>query len=225
MTRHLLNLSTLLLTGLISLNAISLKEVYDAAGGGFGYDKYLELETGVTYTGGLLLGSVLSPITNELEGEEGLDVRIVGNGAILDLGGQELCISYCSNQLVIDDCIVLNGNIRYRGIAAGYDLNPAGSVSYITFYKTHDYGIRLYGAGQNIILERNLAVDATDTGPDFIYTTGIAAEWLPTGANYCISVQYGFYGIPELVDNWSFHSRENVNADSLRHFLHLCEYG
>lgn len=71
------------------------------------------METGVVYTGGLLVGPVLSPITWDLEGEEGLDVCIVGNGAILDLQGEQICLSYCSNGLDVEDCTVLNANISF----------------------------------------------------------------------------------------------------------------
>ncbi|MBD3236488.1 MAG: hypothetical protein GF330_07280, partial [Candidatus Eisenbacteria bacterium] len=67
--------------------AISLREAYDRAGPAHGYGKYLELETGEVYTGGLLIGPILSPISWRLEGPPGCDVRIVGNGAILDLQG------------------------------------------------------------------------------------------------------------------------------------------
>ena len=210
----------------LTLSSISLKEVFETASAQGEYDKYLELETGVTYTGGLLIGKILDPISYELEGEEGQDVRIKGNGAILDLQGEQICISYCDNKLDIDDCIIINGNIRYRGINAGYITQiPTGFVRYITFYRSHDYGIRLQGSGDDILLERNIVVDAVNTGDDYIYTNGISSDWLPTGASFGISIQYGFYGIPDVIDNWSFHSDEEINADLLNHFVLLCEYG
>ncbi|NQV18154.1 MAG: hypothetical protein HQ534_06400 [Armatimonadetes bacterium] len=209
-----------------TLYSISLKEVYEAAPASAGFDKYLELETGQIYTGGLLIGKILDPISYELEGEEGQDVRIKGNGAILDLQGKQICISYCDNKLDIDDCIIINGNIRYRGINAGNIIQiPTGFVRYITFYRSHDYGVRLQGSGEDILLERNIVVDAVNTGYDYIYTHGISSDWLPTGASFGISIQYGFYGIPDVIDNWSFHSDEEINADLLNHFVLLCEYG
>lgn len=216
----------LLLIFVFNAYSITLKEVYETALPQGEYDKYLELETGVTYTGGLLIGKILDPISYELEGEEGQDVRIVGNGAILDLQGEQICISYCDNKLDIDDCIIINGNIRYRGINAGYVIQiPTGFVKYITFYQPHDYGVRLQGSGDDILLERNIVVDAVDTGTDYIYTNGISSDWLPTGASFGISVQYGYYGIPDVIDNWSFHYDEEINADPLNHFVLLCEYG
>ena len=209
-----------------SLYGTTLKEIYEAAPSYGGYDKYLELETGVTYTGGLLIGKIFDPITAELSSEEGKDVRIAGNGAILDLKGEEICISYCTNKLDIDNCIILNGNIRYRGInLPPNEIYPIGYVKYCTFYKPQDYGIRLQGTGGNITLERNILVDAIDTGWDFHYLHGTSLEYLPTGANICISVFYSTYGVPTLLDNWSYHSDTSVNADSIRHFVAFCEYG
>ncbi len=83
----------------------------------------------------------------------------------------------------------------------------------------------MQGAGDDILLERNIFVDAVDTGDDFTYLTGVPMEWLPTGSNVAISIFYGTYGIPILLDNWSYHSDEEINVDSTRHFVELCEYG
>ena len=221
-------ISTLTILSFFLLNnshAITLKEMFDQASPQDDYDKYIELETGIVYTGGLLIGKVLDPITNILEGEEGLNVRIIGNGAILDLQGEQICISYCNNVLDIDDCVIINGNIRYRGINSSlYEVLPTGFVRYITFYKPHDYGIRIQGAGDSITVERNILVDAVDTGNDFIFSSGLSADWLPTGANVAISNFIGFYGLPELIDNWSFFSDEEINGNLINHFMSLCEF-
>lgn len=216
----------LLLCGAFNLQSLSLKEIYEAAPSNSAFDKYLELETGQIYTGGLLIGNIFNPITAELEGDEEADVKIIGNGAILDLQGEQICISYCDNILEIDNCIIINGNIRYRGINLNNELiEPTGFVEYCTFYNTHDYGVRIYGAGNNIRLERNIFVNAVETGDDFTYINGGPLEWLPTGSNVCISIFYGTYGVPDLIDNWSFHDHPNINSDPLRHFVELCEYG
>ncbi len=202
--------------------AMTLREAFEAAGPAGGYDKFVELETGVVYTGELLVGPIYDPLTWLLEGDPGLDVCIVGNGAILDLKGRQLCISYCENRLDISDCIILNGNIRFRGMnTADYQVMPHGSVRHVTFYATHDYGIRLQGAGAGILLERNLLVDAVNTGDDFIYTHGTSHEWLPTGTNVAFSIQAGFYGIPTIHENWSYHSDPEVNGELLHHFSRL----
>ncbi|MEA2103327.1 MAG: hypothetical protein U9P79_01625 [Candidatus Cloacimonadota bacterium] len=204
----------------------TLQEAFAAAPSAGEYDKYLELETGMIYTGGLLIGKIFDPITAELSNEQGVDVKICGNGAILDLNGEQICISYCENKLDIDNCIIINGNIRYRGInLPDEEIFPTGTVEYCTFYTPQDYAIRLQGAGGNITIERNIFVDAIDTGYDFTYINGNPMEWLPTGANVAISLFYGTYGIPVLLDNWSFHYDEIANADNCRHFVALCEYG
>lgn len=205
-------------------SSTTLKEMYDAAQPGGGYDKYVVLQTGVVYTGGLYIGKTFNRITAEFEGDEEKDVRIEGNGAILDLRGGEICISYCDNKLDIDDCVVINGDIRYRGVESGTLIaKPTGSARYITFYKPHDYAVRIYGCGNNILVERCIFVDAVDTGSDFLYITGYSNDWLPTGASVAFS---GLgYGFPFIKDNWSFHGDPVANADPLRHFARLCEYG
>jgi hypothetical protein len=206
--------------------AISLRQAYEEAGPANGYDKWGELQTGVTYTGGLLIGPGMPPIEYELIGPPGVDVRIVGNGAVLDLQGGQLCISYCTNRLDLDDCVVLNGNLRFRGINTAQAVAiPTGSVRHVTFWRPHDYGIRLQGAGNGITLERNLVVSAIDTGWDWIYTHGLANSWLPTGTNISFSGQDGYYGTPSVLENWAFHEDPTANATPLRHFSRLCEYG
>jgi len=203
-------------------HAITLAEAYAQAGPQGEYDRYLVLETGVVYQGGLLIGKLLDPVAHDLLGPDGEDVCIVGNGAILDLQGEQLSISYCSNRLDISDCVIVNGNLRYRGInTADWHLQPVGSVRYCTFYRPHDYGVRLQGSGEGILVERNIAVDAIDTGWDYIYTTGISNDWLPTGSNFAPSVQVGFYGMPVIHENWSYHSDPIANADIKRHFVFL----
>jgi hypothetical protein len=195
--------------------------MYDLAGPAQGYDKYIVLDTGVTYTGGLWLGATFNRITAQFEGPTE-SVRIVGNGAILDLRGGELTIAYCQGRLDIDDCVVLNGDIDFRGYLEGEnDLRPQGSVRYVTFYRPHDYGVRLFGCGAGILIERNIVVDAVRTGDDFMFLTGVAHPWLPTGAGFCGSIQnpLPFY------DNWSYHTNPLVNSDPLRHFLVLCDFG
>ena len=206
--------------------AMTLREAFERAGPAEGYDKYVLLETGATYTGGLLIGPIFSPIAYGLEGDAGQDVRIAGNGAVLDLQGGQICISYCTNRLDIDDCVVIHGNIRFRGINTADDVAiPTGSVRHVTFYEPEDYGIRLQGSGEGITLERNLVVDAIDTGWDYIYMTGISNSWLPTGTNISFSGQSGWYGTPVVRENWSYHSDPLRNAESLAHFSRLCEYG
>ena len=206
----------------ICSQAILLKEVYDNATAQEGFDKYLILETGQTYTGGLYIGKVLGYLSNELDGPEGIDVFIEGNGAIIDLQGQEICISYVNNQMSITDCIIINGNVRYRGIDSSiYTVQPVGTVSNVTFYKPQDYGVRITGCGEGITITNNIIVDAVNTGNDFNYITGETAPFLITGSSVSMSLFGGIYGIPVITGNWSYHSDPVVNADSLMHFSAL----
>lgn len=210
----------------ISAQSITLKQAYKEASGNENYDKFVQLETGVTYTGGLYVGRTFNRFLNEYLGDEGEDIFIQGNGAILDLQGAELCISYTDKRLDIENLIVINGNIRYRGVNnTDIVAMPTGSVRYCTFYKPQDFGIRLYGCGENILLERNIVVDAIDTGDDFMYITGNSMEWLPTGINYAISGQIGTFGLASLVDNWSYFSQTEANENLVDHISFFCEYG
>ncbi|MBU0753607.1 MAG: hypothetical protein KJ645_00605, partial [Planctomycetes bacterium] len=193
--------------------AVTLKEMYDTAPAASGYDRYLELETGVTYTGGLYIGLTFNRITAEFMGE-GEDVRIKGNGAILDLQGGEICISYCGNELVIDDCIILNGNIQYRGLPGKPDQFPVGSVRYVTFYNPHDYCVRIFSTGTGVTVERNICMNTVYTGPGFMYLTGRLNDWLPTGASVAFSAFTSTYGMPWVARNWTYHTDPAANADS-----------
>ena len=149
-----------------------------------------------------------------------------GLRSILDLEGGEICISYCSNRLDIDDCVILNGNIRYRGYQdISTDHWPAGFVRNVTFYRPHDYGVRLLSSARNIELEYNIVVDPVDTGPDFIYLSGVANDWLPTGLAFALSELPGWPNGPEIHDNWTWFSDPLTNGDALHHYGLLCDYG
>jgi hypothetical protein len=204
------------------LNAVSLQEAYDLSEPEGNYDRYLVLETGVIYSGGLWIGKSLNPQTNHLEGREGEDVFIEGNGAILDLDGAELSISYCNNRLDIQDCIIINGDIHYRGESGLYLAKPVGSVSYCTFYNNDDYCFRFMGTGSDIELHHNIFANSIETGDEYNYLTGFSMEWIPTGINVAVS---GQGGLPDFHDNWSWFSDENLNYDLLRHVSILCDYG
>jgi hypothetical protein len=209
------------IVSLSCLSGISLKEVYDQAPAQGEYDKYLELETGQVYTGGLLIGRVYERMNLTVSQDVGKDVRIVGNGAILDLQGEQICISFCNNRLDIDNCIFINGGVRFRGIFVyPHEYRPAGSVEYCTFYEPHDYAIRIIATGNNINIERNIFVDAVKTGNDFNYVTGLSMGYLPTGVNY----SQGYYYV-SLIDNWSYYSDSIYNQEPINHFAAFCDDG
>jgi len=200
----------LMLVICLPLFSITLKQAYQEASGDADYEKVIQLETGVTYTGSLYLGRTFTPFINEFIGQDIGDIKIAGNGAILDLEGGELTFAYTTSSLDVENLIVINGNIRYRGVNNEEIVAlPSGSIRYCTFYKPVDFAIRLYGCGENILIERNIAIDASSTGDDFMYLTGRAMDYLPTGINFAFSGQIELFGIPEIIDNWSYHSQTN----------------
>jgi len=206
---------------------IPLQAAFEAAGPQDDYDRYLTLTTGQVYSGGLMIGPTWDEDrTLFVDDEQGLDVMIEGNGAILDLQGQQISISFCGNRLDIQDCIILDGGVRFRGdVAVGIDRIPEGSVRYCTFYRPHDFAVRLEGAGEGVLLERNIVVDAIDTGPDGLIWTAIPGANLPTGLAFGLTVQVGTYGLADVEDNWTWFRDPALNAIPLRHFCLLCEYG
>lgn len=216
----------LLLSGLLlaaSGEAITLEEALEAAPAANGYDRWVELQTGVVYEGGLLIGATWDDDRQRFRDEEpGLDVMIVGHGAILDLQGQPICISFCAHRLDMVDCIIVNGGVRFRGESTP-DINrvPTGSVRHCTFYRPHDYAVRLQGAGRGVTLERNIVVDAVDTGLDYVVYSGMAGENLPTGTCFAPSVQTGQFGVPQIADNWTFFTDPRRNEEPLHHYAFL----
>jgi len=208
----------LLLAGVAG--ATTLREAVQAAGPANGYDRWVELEPGRVYTGGLLIGPIFRPYSDQPWGPAGEDIRIVGNGAVLDLQGGRICISYCNRRLDISDCVIVDGDVRFRG----YDptgLMPSGSVSQVTFWRPQDYAVKVILGDCDVTVERNIVVDAVDTGWDFLYLTGIPSDWLPTGTSFTA----GYGGGVSMTENWSYHSDPLINALPRRHFAFLCPYG
>ncbi len=209
------------------LPPIPLQAAYEAAGPEAGYDRYLHLETGRVYTGGLQIGPTWDEdATAYADDEQGLDVMIEGNGAVLLMDGEMICLSFCTNRLDVQDCVIVAGQVRFRGDnTPGGERIPVGSVRYCTFYRPHDFAVRLEGAGAGVTLERNIVVDPVDTGFDGLEWSGIPGENLPTGLAFGLSVQVGSFGYPTVRDNWTWLRDPVLNAVALRHHCLLCEYG
>lgn len=216
-------LSILILLLSLQLFSITLKEVYDQAPSQGNFDKYIELETGQIYTGGLLMGKFFNPWSREFEGDE-LNVKIVGNGAIVDLQGQEICIKYVDNRLEVEDIILVNGGVKFHG--AGIEderVRPEGYVKYATIYKPMDYGIRFFGAGGEIAIENNIIQDVYGTGDDFLEFHGMMMYWLPTGNMVVGSIFTSWNGTPTIRSNWTYFS--DGTTDLIDHYAQFCDEG
>jgi hypothetical protein len=210
----------LMLVSALCLQGVSLQQAYREASPANGYQHYIELDANQIYTGGLLVGKVLDPIRLELEGSDAGDVCIQGNGAIIDLQGEQIGTLFNTDKLDISDAVIINGSVRYAGVDNGtFQQVPRGSVHYCTFYQPHDFGVRLQGAGSEVDITRNICVDAVETGPDYAYANGFSFVTIPTGGSF--SGDITFMNPPRFSENWSYHNNEDTNRDSLRHFNFL----
>ncbi|MBN2828968.1 MAG: hypothetical protein JXR56_01470 [Candidatus Cloacimonetes bacterium] len=213
---------------LVSLSGFSLtlKRAYDLAIPANGFDKYITLQTGETYTGGIYIGQTFDDETDSFVGDYGLSTKIIGNGAVLDLQHEEITVAYTEARFEISDCVIINGNIRFVGNDSGVNnLYPSGLVEYVTFYNTDDYGIRTLACGNDITIRRNIFFNAIYTGDDFLQYNSQVNEFLTTGVNVAISQQNTYNPIAQIYDNWSFFSRDSINQDDLYHFSMFCDYG
>ena len=118
-----------LILSLTSLRGESLYEVYQNAGPGNGYDKYVVLQQDIIYSGGV----------NIFEG----NVLIEGNGAIIDLEGETGIWVYG------DDIIPANVDMEYLTVINGewygvfYGGTSTGNITNCNFIN-NGYGVQLY---------------------------------------------------------------------------------
>ncbi len=136
-----------------AVHGVTLQSVYDSAPRQFGYDKYLELSSAVTYTGGItILG--------------GDSVCIKGHEAIIDLQGSTIEINGGTGLLDIDHCIILNGgNPDYGASYAALNfLGAGGNVVNNTIYGS-TVGIRIYVTAPDAVrIKNNIVVKSTHAG-------------------------------------------------------------
>jgi nitrous oxidase accessory protein NosD len=123
--------------------AVTLQSVYLSAPSQAGYDRYLELESGMTYTGGIDVSS-------------GMTVCIKGNGATIDLQGSMIQVADYTTRLDIDHCVLVHGgNPDYgTGQAALNFVASSGNVSNNTIYG-NTLGIRVYLSPLNAVRIKN----------------------------------------------------------------------
>ena len=118
-----------LLIILSCLNAITLQEVFDNASPANGYDKYLELETGMIYTGGIGI----------YEGDVFIDCK----EAIINLEDGNGIWIYADEEypssLEIKNCSIING--QYYGLSFGG--TSIGDIKNCNFLDTN-FGLKLF---------------------------------------------------------------------------------
>ena len=190
----------------------TLRQMFDAAESDDDYEKHIVLEKGKTYVGGLTNGRNYNTETHKYDlGDEAKDLRIECNGAILDLQGEEIKTSVTTKRMDINNCIILNGGVRYFGDIDADNANkmtsPVGFVKNCTFYKPEKYAVRIQGAGESITVSGNIFYEAQDVGFDLDPYTKELNNGLPTGINCAFSTKISF-GQPDIKDNWSFHTGE-----------------
>ena len=206
---------------------VTLKEVFDSSHPEGGYDKVLRLEKGRLYTGGLMLGFYYNPIIREYEPlKDNLNIKIEGNGAIIDLENSQIHMNFSRMKLDIDSCVVMNGTLRYTGnpslYGEGYDV-PYGEVRNVTFYNSIDYGIRMERSGKASKVMKNLVVNTRGTGSDFDMYYGIPRNSVRTGTAFSFSY-FPWYGTVEvghenyfhLAENWTY--TDKIPDEPLDHF-------
>ncbi|HQO09772.1 MAG TPA: hypothetical protein PLK90_07990 [Clostridiales bacterium] len=185
---------------------MTLKEAYDSAGPGEGYDKLIILEKGKVYKGGLFIGRFFNPVKLNFEPADIKSVKIKGNGAIIDLMNGQIHTAYTDNKLDIDSCVIINGTVRYNGFPEGeVYVVPNGTVKNVTFYEPVDFGIRLEGAGRNTVLRNNLVANTVNTGGDFNQYHSTPTDIMRTGTSISFSI-FSWYGIADIADNWSYNA-------------------
>jgi len=124
-------------------HCVTLQSVYLSAPSQAGYDRYLELESGMTYTGGIDVSS-------------GMTVCIKGNGATIDLQGSMIQVVDYTARLDIDHCVLVHGgNPDYGpGQAALNFVASSGNVINNTIYG-NTVGIRVYLSPLNAVRIKN----------------------------------------------------------------------
>ena len=132
---------------------VTLQSLYETAAPQGGYTKYLELDAGATYTGGIMI-------------PDGEVVCIKGNGATIDLQTAIIQIQGPGARLDIDHCVIKNGCLPTAGYAQGalYFLGSHGDVVNNTIHG-NTIGIRVYSTEPGAVtVMNNIIVRNTVTG-------------------------------------------------------------
>jgi hypothetical protein len=153
----------------LTLNALSLQEVYDTASGDGEYDKILNLSDTVSYTGGFI---------QDVE-----KVKILGNGAYLDLQGDSIVVSGEGKILDVER-LVFHNSLSQETIFLHYRDNASGVIRHNTFYGKYGYGRANGGVrfthclADTSILQNNIFAGLTEP-VYFVCDTALADEQIP----------------------------------------------
>ena len=132
---------------------VTLESAYAGAGPLNGYDKYLELTSTVTYTGGITI-------------TYGTTACIKGNGATIDLQNGMIHVGGSTTRLDIDHCVLVNGGdpIYGPGQSALNFVASGGSVTNNTLH-ANTVGIRVYQTSPGAVsVKNNIFSDNTQAG-------------------------------------------------------------
>ena len=161
---------------LLTLNVFiceTLQEAYDSANSYEDYEKYIVLEPGQIYTGGLGI----------YEG----DIYINCQGSIIDLNNQNGIWIYADEEylasLEIEYCNIING--AYYGLS--FSGSSVGKVSNCNFYN-NDFGVKAFDTS-NLQIENSNFVDNQTYGigiitEDPIVNISYSNSWNNNGGNY-----------------------------------------
>ena len=122
---------------------VTLESVYSGASAQNGYDKYVVLTAGATYTGGLTI-------------PYGTTACIKGNGAIIDLQAGMIHVGGSTTRLDIDHCVLVNGGdpVYGPGQSALNFVASYGSVVNNTIYDS-TVGVRVYSTPAGAVSVKN----------------------------------------------------------------------
>lgn len=158
-------LAASLVLGVGSMYGTTLEEMYDAAGAGEGYDKFVILERGKVYTGRLIIPTNTS-------------CCILGNGAICDTEGLSIRAS-AGVTLDIFDTVITNHYALY------FEANSQGYISGNTITDGY-YGIRCVNA--DVVIENNIVVNNSYIGvaadSEMLPVANYNDVWNNAGGNY-----------------------------------------
>ncbi len=122
---------------------VTLESAYSGASSQNGYDKYVVLSAGATYTGGLTIPA-------------GDTACIKGSGATLDLQGGMIHVGGNTTFLAIDHCVLVNGGNPLYGPGQAA-LNFVASRGAVVNNTIHDntVGVRVYLASPGAVVVKN----------------------------------------------------------------------